>query len=131
MAYSSKSKHSLQWFSINISASITDRTMKTSALSAEKHGTIVPSNLNLGYMNAFYVLRVDKVKIWQKNLLQSNGIILFCRPEIWQFLKASINPKSFTPKVKNIDNVYIGNGVSRFSFRLMLSGHNGVTLMRY
>lgn len=40
--------------------------MKTSALSAEKHGTIVPSNLNLGYMNTFYVVRVEKVKIWQK-----------------------------------------------------------------
>lgn len=49
-----------------LSASITDRTMKTSALSAEKHGTIVSSNLKLGYMNTYYAVWVEKVKIWQK-----------------------------------------------------------------
>lgn len=57
-------------------------------------------------------------------------LFFFCRPEIWHFLKASINSKSFTPNVKNIDNVYTVNGVSQFSFRLMLSRHNIVTLIR-
>lgn len=42
--------------------------MKTSALSAEKHGTIVPSNLNLGYMNAFHVLRVKRSKFDKKKI---------------------------------------------------------------
>lgn len=109
--------------------------MKTSALSAEKHGTIVPSNLNLGYMNAFYVLRVEKVKIWQNTYYKVMELFFFAAQKFDSFWKRVLTPKvshkgCFTPKVKNIDNVYIGNGESQFSFRLMLSGHNGVTLMR-
>ena len=64
---------------------------------------------------------LKRSKFDKKPITKSNGIILFLPPEIWQFLKASINSKRFTPKVKNIDNVHIVNGVSHFIFRLMFS----------